>query len=59
MCFSLADGYLEVVTEGRDAAGGEVARAGVLALLPDSPTGALQLDMDGSTEAAAPSAGWR
>ncbi|XP_050700655.1 crustacyanin-A2 subunit-like [Eriocheir sinensis] len=45
--YTYADGYLEVVTEGRDAVGGAVARTGVLARLPDSPTGALQLDMDG------------
>lgn len=37
-----------MVTEGRNAGGGEVARAGVLAKLPHSPSGALQLDMDGS-----------
>lgn len=37
-----------MVTEGRSAGGGEVARTGVLAKLPHSPSGALQLDMDGS-----------
>lgn len=39
---------MEVVTEGRNAFGGEVARTGVLGRLPDSPDGTLQLDMDGS-----------
>lgn len=42
-----ADGYLDVVTKGLDATGEQVTRAGVLAFLPDSPTGALQLDLDG------------
>ncbi|KAK8719121.1 hypothetical protein OTU49_014226, partial [Cherax quadricarinatus] len=41
------DGYLEVVTEGRDVKGGKISRAGVLALLPESHSRALQLDIDG------------
>ncbi|MPC64665.1 Crustacyanin-A2 subunit [Portunus trituberculatus] len=45
--YTYTDGYLKVVTEGRSAGGGEVARTGVLAKLPHSPSGALQLDMDG------------
>ena len=37
-----------MVTEGRNAGGGEVTRTGVLAKLPNSSSGALELDMDGS-----------
>ncbi|KAG7159857.1 crustacyanin-A2 subunit-like [Homarus americanus] len=45
--YTYTDGYLEVKTEGRNASDVGVTRSGVLGQMPDSPSGALQLDMDG------------
>lgn len=42
------EGYLEVTTEGLNVEGQTVSKDGVLARLPYSSHGTLQLDMDGS-----------
>lgn len=45
--YSYTDGFLQVVTKGRDNGDQSIIRNGVLGKLSDSPTEALQLDMDG------------
>ncbi|XP_069973715.1 apolipoprotein D isoform X2 [Penaeus vannamei] len=45
--YNYTDGNLEVFTEGLDFAGSDIISVGVLGKLKDSPSEALQLDLDG------------
>ncbi|XP_042891744.1 apolipoprotein D-like [Penaeus japonicus] len=45
--YNYTEGYLEVLTEGLDFDGSDITRSGVLGKLQDSPSDALQLDLDG------------
>ncbi|XP_066959780.1 apolipoprotein D-like [Macrobrachium rosenbergii] len=44
--YTYKDGYLELITKGRDPSGKSITRDGVLGKLLDSETEALQLDVD-------------